>query len=107
MGLSARSEGALVDMARAGRPVVTWRSVTGELLMDTELDIPDGNRPASEKSSIWRLAAWFLRQVGLQSDDLEGFTNRLLAAFCPGLPVNHPAGALWFATLDAIDSDDN
>jgi len=53
------------------------------------------------------MAAWFLRQVGLQSDELGVFTDRLLTAFQSGLPVNHPADGQWYATLDAIDSEDN
>jgi len=75
--------------------------------MDTGFEGHDGNRPPSEASAVARLTGWLLDLVGLNPSGLAAFTDRLVAAFRTGLPVTHSVAGQWFATLEAIDPEDN
>ncbi len=75
--------------------------------MDNGFEVGDGNRPPSTESAVGRLVAWLLSRVGRDGGGPRAFAERLSAAFRSGLPVSHPADGQWFATLDAIEPEDN
>jgi hypothetical protein len=75
--------------------------------MDTELELLDENRPPSEETGLGRLAGWLLGLIRRNPDGLRAFADHLVAAFRPGFEVGHRASGAWFATLDAIDPEDN
>ena len=75
--------------------------------MNSGFEVYDGNRLPPETSVLARLAGWLLGLVGLNPVGLGAFAEGLLAAFRSGLAVTHPVAGQWFATLDAIDPEDN
>lgn len=75
--------------------------------MNIDPEVPDGNRPTPERSIVARLAFWLMNRIGLNRDGLTTFAEQLLTSFQVGLLVIDPDNRLWYATLDAIDPEDN
>lgn len=75
--------------------------------MSTGFERPDGFPPPGKDTALGAVAGWFLGLVGLNPQGLGAFAGQLAAVFRPGFPVTQPAAGTWFATLDAVDPEDN
>jgi hypothetical protein len=75
--------------------------------MDTGAEIRDGFRSSKEETALARFARWFIRRLERNSDGLPVSTDSLLQAFRTGFPITHLVAGKWFATLEAIDCEDN